>query len=151
MLLLFFSMIQICLPVANKKKLKYYFGERKNVLWDCVLVEKRYNTSAENNVLREGVWSKKDIILRRKKNVFWDCVWSKRYNNSPTKNIVFWSKKDIKLRRKKNVFWDCKKRYDASPEKKFFDVLLLPFAKQIVCFHLNVFSVVYCVYCWIVS
>ena len=86
---------------GKQKKLKYYFGERKNVLWDCVLVEKRYNTSAENNVLREGVWSKKDIILRRKKNVFWDCVWSKRYNNSPTKNIVFWSKKDIKLRRKK--------------------------------------------------
>ena len=27
----------------------------------------------------------------------------------------------------------------------------LPFAKQIVCFHLNVFSVVYCVYCCIVS
>ena len=29
--------------------------------------------------------------------------------------------------------------------------ILFPFVKQIVCFHLNVFSVVYCVYCCIVS
>ena len=75
----------------------------------------------------------------------------KRYNTSPAKNIAFWSKKDIILRRKKMFSETVKKRYDTSPEKKFFDVLLLPFAKQIVCFHLNAFSVVYCVYCCIVS
>ena len=67
----FFPVMQICLPVANKKKHEYYFGERKNVLWDCVLVEKRYNTSAENNVLREGVWSKK-IYYCLHNSVTWD-------------------------------------------------------------------------------
>ena len=113
-----FSMIQICLPVANKKETWILLRRKKKFSVRLCLVEKRYNTSAENNVLREGVWSKKDIILRWKKKMFSETV---------------------------------KKRYYASLEKKFFDVLLLPFAKQIVCFHLNVFSVVYCVYCCIVS
>ena len=69
----------------TKKNLEYYFGERKNVLWDCVLVEKRYNTSAENNVLREGVGSKKDIILRRTKMFSETVFGQKRYNTSPKK------------------------------------------------------------------
>ena len=87
-----------------------------------------------------------------KEKMFSEIVFGRKiYITSPIKNIVFWSKKDIILRRKKMFSETVKKRYDTSPEKKFFDVLLLPFAKQIVCFHLNVFSVVYCVYCCIVS
>ena len=143
--------MQICLPVANKKK-----------TWNI--------TSAKEKMFSETVfWSKKDIIPQPKIMFSEKAFGRKRYITSPKKNIVFWSKKDIILRekkmfsetlfgrkdiilsRKKMFSETVKKRYDTSPEKKFFDVLLLPFAKQIVCFHLNVFSVVYCVYCCIVS
>ena len=139
-MLLFFSWILNITSAKEKMFSETVFWSKKDIIPQPKIMfsekafgRKRYITSPKKNIV---FWSKKDIILREKKNVFWDFVWSKRYNTSP---------------KKKRFSETVKKRYNASPVKKFFDVLLLPFAKHIVCFYLNVFSVVYCVYCCIVS
>ena len=80
--------------------------------------------------------------FRQKKDVFWDCFWSKKeYIVSPEKKFfetVFGRKKDISFRQKKSslrLFLVEKRIYYFARTKKLFDALLLPFVKQIVCFH----------------
>ena len=113
----------------TKKKHEYYFAERKNVLWDCVLVEKRYNTSAENNVLREGVWSKKDIILRRKKNVFWDLCLVEKDIILRRQKILCFGRKKIWYFAEKKVFWDCKKKIWCFAGKKVLRCFTVAFCQ----------------------